>query len=77
MLIAQIEDLNEGSVKKHYGRVGPDRSIVLNDSASPKMVIKIYSNFLQLFVKVLQLFECRRSDPYMTAYRNFVRFSHS
>ena len=51
MLIAQIEDLNEGSVKKHYGRVGPDRSIVLNDSASPKMGIKMYSNFFRYSFK--------------------------
>ena len=51
--------------------VGPGRFIVLNDSASPKMIIKMYL----IFFKVLKLFECRRGDPYMTANKNFVRFS--
>ena len=39
------------------------RFIVLSNSASPKMVIKIYFNFFRFFSKVLQLFECRRGDP--------------
>ena len=50
---------------------GSGQSIVLNNSASPKMVIKMF------FLKVLELFECRQGDPYMTAIRNFVRFAHS
>ena len=51
------------------GRAGPvNRS---NDSASPKMVIQIYFNFFQIFLKVLELFEGRRGDPYMTANGNF------
>ena len=48
-----------------------------NDSASPIMVIKIYFNFFQIFLKVLDLIECRLGDPYMTTNRNFVRFTHS
>ena len=30
-----------------------------------------------IFLKVLELFDCRQGDPYMTANRNFVRFAHS
>ena len=30
-------------------RVGPGQFIVLNDSASPKMVVKIYFNFFRFF----------------------------
>ena len=52
-------------------RVWPCRFIVLNDSASPKLVIRIYSNFF----KVLELFECRRGDPFMIANRNFVELN--
>ena len=50
--------------------VGSIRFNILNDSACLKMVIKIY-------LKVLELFECCRGYPYMTANRNFVRFAHS
>ena len=57
--------------------VGPGRFIVLNDSADPKMVIKLYFNFYDFFLKVLEQSEGRRGDPYMTANRNFVRFAHS
>ena len=45
------------------------RFIALNDSASRKMVIKIYFNFLRFSSKVLELFECRRCDPFMTGVR--------
>ena len=58
-------------------RVVPGRFNVLNDSASPKMVIEMYFIFFRFFEKVLELFECRRGDPYMTANRNFVCFSYS
>ena len=54
-----------------------NRQIVLSDSASPKMVIQIYFIYFRYFVTVLELFECRRCDPYMTVNRNFVRFAHS
>ena len=47
-----------------------------NDSASYKMVIKINFNFFR-FLKVLELFECRRGDLYKTANNNFVRFADS
>ena len=53
------------------GRAGPVHC--LNDSVSPKIVINIHFNFF----KVLELFECRRGDPYMIADRNYVRFTHS
>ena len=91
MLIAQIEDLNELCVKisRHYllyfpprnkpskaVTVGPDRFIVSNDLASPKMVIKMHLHFSN-FYKVLELIECRRRELHMTANRNFVRFAHS
>ena len=33
--------------------------------------------FFRFSLKVLELFECRRGDPCMTANRNFVRFAHS
>ena len=62
-----------GSARIELGRVGPGQFIVLDDSASFKMVIKIYFNFF----KVLELFECRRGDPCMTDNMNFVRFAHS
>ena len=46
ILIAQIEDLNECCVEilrqELYCWVGPGRFIILIDSASPKMIIKIY-----------------------------------
>ena len=88
--IAQIQDLNEDCVKMlcpyllYFPRnkasksvtVGSGRFIVLNNSASPKMV-EIYFNFFLFFLKILELFGCRRGDPYMTANRNFVRFAHS
>ena len=57
--------------------VGPGQFIVLNYLASPKMVIKMYLHFFPIFLKVLELFECRRGDPYMTANRNIVRFARS
>ena len=38
------------------------RFIVLNNSAIPKIAIKI-----TIFKKILELIECRRGDPYMTA----------
>ena len=73
--------MNKGSVKisrfylQHFMRykpsksvtVGSGRFIVLNDSDNPK----IYFNFFQFLLKVLELFECRRGDLYMTANRNF------
>ena len=31
----------------------------------------------EFMFQVLELFECRRGDPYMTANRNFVSFAHS
>ena len=37
------------------------------------MVIKIYFDIL----KVLELFEYRRGDPYVTANKNFILFAHS
>ena len=46
-------------------QVGPNRFIVMNDSASPRMVIIIYFIF-SIFLKVLELDECRRCDPHMT-----------
>ena len=51
--------------------------IILNYLASSKMVIKMYSNFFRFLLNVLEIFECQRCDPYMTANRNFVRFDHS
>ena len=54
-MITQIEDLNRYCLKisRPYlsyfhtksNTVGPDRFIVLNDSADPKMVTQIYFNF--------------------------------
>ena len=41
--------------------VGSSRFIVLNDSARPKIVIQIYLHFFPIFLKNLELFECRRS----------------
>ena len=57
--------------------VGPGRFTVLNDSAGPKMVTQIPLNLMWYFLKVLELFEYRRGNPYMTANGNFVRFAHS
>ena len=64
-LIAKIKDLYEGCVKISclylllFSRNKPSNSvtdrpgwfIVLNDSAIPKMVIKIYLNFCPIFFK--------------------------
>ena len=41
------------------GWIRTGRFIVLNDLASSKMVIWIYSNLFRYFLKVLELFECR------------------
>ena len=60
------------AVKWCYGRLGSGRFMILNDSASPKMVIKLYFNFCQFFKKILELFECRPCDLYMTDDRNFA-----
>ena len=59
------------------GQVVSGRLIVLNCSASPKMVMKKYFNFFRFYLKDLEMFECRRGDPYITANRSFVRFAHS
>ena len=91
ILMKKVENLNENCVKisrsylLYYPRnkpsksiiAGPDWFIVLNDSASLKMVIKMYFNFLRFFLKVLKLSECRRGDLYMTTNGNLVRFTHS
>ena len=45
------------------------RFIVLNDSANPKMDIQICFNIFRFFKKVLELFECRRGDPYVPVNR--------
>ena len=43
-------------------------NLPLNDSASrPIMTIEIYFNCFQFFLKVLELSDCRRGGPYMTA----------
>ena len=52
------------------GQVRSGRFIILNDSASPKMVTQIYLHF---FYRFLEVFECLRGDPYMTAENNFGR----
>ena len=62
------------SVKVGPGRAGVRPVHRFNESTNPIMFINIYFNF---FVKVLKLFEYPRGDPYMTADRNFVRFTHS
>ena len=46
--------------------------IILNDLASPNMIIKMYFSFIRYILKILELFECRWGDPYMTANWNFV-----
>ena len=51
------------AVKERYGRVGTGWFTVLNDSASPKRVMQIYFNLFSIFLKVLELFECRRGKP--------------
>ena len=53
-------------------RAGQGRLIVLNLA----MVIKMYFNFFSS-LNVLDLFECRRGNPYTDANRNFVPFAHS
>ena len=60
------------SVKERHGRVGLGRFIILNDSASYKLIMKRNLNFFQCLLMVLELFEGRRG----TANRSFVRFAH-
>ena len=49
--------------------------IVLNDSASPKMVIKMSFIFFRFLLKVLELFECRRGNLYIYIHtRRNIRF---
>ena len=37
----------------------------------------LFQFFFRFVFKVLELFECSRGDPYMTANRNFVRFAQT
>ena len=60
--------------QRGLGRVG---YFFLYDSISPEIIITIYLNFFPIFLKVSQLFECRRGDLYMAANKNFIRFAHS
>ena len=64
--ITQIEDFNEDCVKisRPYLLYFPRNK--LSKSVTVGSVLK-----------VLELFECRRGDPYITANRNFVCFAHS
>ena len=41
------------------------------------MDMKMYFNFFRYILKVLELFECRQGDSYVTANKNFDRFGHS
>ena len=43
-----------------FGQVGSGRFIVLNDSTSPKMIMKMYFNFI---LKIIEPFECHRGNP--------------
>ena len=62
----EICDEKVGHSTKWLGTTG------LNDSASPKIVIRMCSNFFRFILKVLLTFECCRGDPYTTANRNFA-----
>ena len=68
ILMAQIEDLNEGRVKFHVCIFHNLRKTAAKDR---------YGQVWSDFIKVLELLECRRGNPYMTANRNFVCFAHS
>ena len=74
-LLYFLRNKSSNSVTDGSGRAGLSRSIVLNDSTGPKMVIKLYFNF-SYFFKVLELTECRLGDPYMTGNKNFVPDCH-
>ena len=50
---------------------------ISNDYTSHKVIMKMCFNFFRFFVKVLELFECRRGNLFMTANRKFGRFTHS
>ena len=52
------------------GEVGSGRFIVLQDSAGPKIVIKIYLHLFYIFLFIKMY---RRGDQYMTINRNFAR----
>ena len=75
ILTAQIE-VNNQKLCQHfpslslipserYGRAGPSLFIVLNESTGPKMFIRNVFQIFPIILKVLELFESRRSDPYM------------
>ena len=53
------------------------RFIVLNDSVSLKIIMKVYFIIFRFFLKLLELFECRLGDLYMTANRKFNGFACS
>ena len=59
------------------GHIGSDRFIILNDSARPKIVIKTYIYIFSDFVQVLELFECRRDNTYITANWSHKCVAHS
>ena len=56
---------------------GSCRFIVLVERTMVQLVLKWSYKFISIFLTVLELLECRRSDPYMIANRNLVRFRNS
>ena len=67
------------SVAIGLGWVGPGRYIVLNDSASPKMIMKMYSNCFRFFSKDLEFFKCRRDDLniWLLIRTSFAQLTHN
>ena len=68
------------AVNERHGRArsGLFRVLELDDSASTKMIMKMYFKFSRFFLKILELFECCRGDLYiMTVNRSLIRFAHS
>ena len=80
------KDLNEDCIQisllclVYFPGNKPSKSVTVHRFkrfSSLKIVINMYFNFFRLLVKVLELFECRRGNPYITANRDIVRFAHS
>ena len=65
----------------YVARNKPSKSVtfgtgVLNDTAI-QYGHKNAFQFFPISLTILEQFECRRGNPYMTADRNFVRLPHS
>ena len=82
----QVESYDEKTAENYWnwyvGAVSEQLNILIPniDGTNWWVERRFCQNFISLsfiLTAVLELFECRRGDPYMTANRNFVCFAYS